>query len=271
MIKNTLARLDDGTIQINFSVPSAEIENAKNSALEELAKNVAVPGFRKGKAPVEKANEKIDAGKVLEKALGKLLPDAYVKALDEHKIKPITYPKFEVMKQGEVWEIRATTADLPEIDLGDYKNLVGGAIRAISLKKELTKEEKEQVAVKTLLETIKIKIPKILIEDEVNGRLSNLLARIEKLGLTLEGYLGSIGKDEKTLRAEYEKQITEGITLELVLNKIAGTERVTVDEAEVMKAIAASGVSESAGEEQKMLVRSVLKRRTALEILVSTA
>lgn len=271
MVKNTLARLDDGTIQINFSVPSVEIEKAKSQALLELAKDVAVPGFRKGKAPVEKVNEKIDAGKVLEKALGKLLPDAYVKSLEEHKIKPITYPKFEVMKQGEVWEIRATTAELPQIELGDYKSIIGGAIRSASLAKELSREEKEQIVVKTLLETIKVKIPSILLADEVNGRLSNLLSRIEKLGLTLEGYLSSIGKDEKTLRDEYEKQISEGITLELVLNKIADSEGIVAKEEDVEKAIQTSGAKEPAGEEQKMLIRSVLKRRTAIDMLLDTA
>jgi hypothetical protein len=33
-----------------------------------------------------------------------------------------------------------------------------------------------------------------LIDEEVNSRLSKLLERIEKLGLTLESYLSSIGK-----------------------------------------------------------------------------
>lgn len=271
MVKNTLARLDDGTIQINFAVPKTEIDKNQEVVLAEMAKTVTAPGFRKGKVPLETAREKIDPEQLLEKTLGKILPDAYMHALDEHKIKPITYPKFEVIKQGDVWEIRATTAELPQIELGDYKNIIGGAIRSASLKKELTREEKEQIVVKTLLETIKVKIPKILLDDEVNGRLSALLARIEKLGLTLEGYLSSIGKTEQTLRDEYEKQVSEGITLELVLNKVADTQGITAREEDVEKAIEETGAKEPVGEEQKMLVRSVLKRRSALDMLLNTA
>jgi len=48
-----------------------------------------------------------------------------------------------------------------------------------------------------LLRNIKIEIPKLLIEEEVNTRLSQLLERIEKLGLDLEKYLQTIGKQPR--------------------------------------------------------------------------
>lgn len=272
MVTTNVARTDDGTIQINFSIPKADIEKAESSALTDLAKNITVAGFRKGKAPIEKAKEKIDPGKLLEKTLGSILPAAYSKAITDNKIKPIIYPKFEILKQGDMWEIQAKVAELPEVDLPDYKNIIAGAIRSSSLKKELTKQEKEEIVIKTLLETIKIKIPKIIQDDEVNTRLASLLSRIEKLGLKLEQYLASIGKDEKTIRSEYEKQVTDGISIELILNKIAEAEKTKVDEKEVDTAIKASGVKETHKghvEEQKVMVRSVLARRAVLDQLTS--
>ncbi len=269
MVTTNIARTDDGTIQINFSIPKIDIDKAQETAISELAKDVTLPGFRKGKAPLDKAKEKIDAGKLLEKTLGKILPEAYTKALTDNKIRPIIYPKFEIFKQGETWEVQAKVAELPEVDLGDFKNLVGGAIRAELLKKELTKEEKEQVAIKALLASIKVKIAKIIIDEEVNARLSGLLARIEKLGLQLESYLASIGKDEKTLREEYEKQIGEGISLELILNKIADQEKVEIPDSQVDAAVKASGAKGPVNDEQRILVKSVLKRRAALDQLIS--
>src|SRR5258706_6347899 len=147
-----IARADDGMIQINFSIPKADVDKAQDKALADMAKNVTVAGFRKGKAPVAKVKEKIDPGQLLEKTLGQILPDAYTKALTENKIKPIIYPKFEIIKQGEVWEVQAKIAELPEVELSDYKNIIG----------KLPKKTQDSV-IKVLLDTIKIKIPRIII------------------------------------------------------------------------------------------------------------
>lgn len=272
MITTNVAKTDDGTIQINFSVPKSDIEKAEAKALADLGKDVTVAGFRKGNAPVEKVKSKIDAGKLLEKTLGSILPAAYSKAITEGNIKPIIYPKFEIIKQGDTWEIQAKVAELPLVELPNYKDIIGGAIRSASIKKEPTKQEKEEIVIKTLLESIKIKIPKIILDEEVNTRLASLLERTEKLGLKLEQYLASIGKDEKTIRDEYEKQVTDGISIELILNKIAEIEKTKVDEKEIDAAIKASGVTETHKghiEEQKVLVRSVLARRAVLDQLTS--
>lgn len=272
MVTTNVARTDDGTIQINFSIPKADIEKAQTKAVEELAKSVTVAGFRKGKAPVDKAKEKIDAEKLLEKTLGSILPQAYTKAIEENKIKPIIYPKFEILNQGDTWEIQAKVAELPVVELPDYKNIIGGAIRSASLKKTPEKQEKEGIVIKALLDSVKVKVPKVIIDEEVNARLSNLLERTEKLGLKLEQYLASIGKDEKTIREEYERQVIEGISLELILNKIAEAESTKIDEKEVENAIKSSGIKETHEghiEEQKQIVRSVLKRRTVLDQLIN--
>lgn len=275
MATTNIARTDDGTVQVNFFVPKEEIEKAQDKALAELVKNVTISGFRKGKAPIEKAKEKIDPSQLLEKTLGSILPELYAKALKDNKVVPIIYPKFEIMKQGDVWEIQATTAELPIVDLPDYKDIIAGAIRAASLKKEPTKQEKEEIVIKTLLESIKVKVPKVIIDDEVNRRLSELLARTEKLGLKLEQYLASIGKTESTLREEYEKQVVDGVSLELVLNKIADSEKVEADEKDVDAALTASGIKTDEHEghahldEQKAMIRSVLKRRIVLDQLSS--
>ncbi len=277
MVTTNIARTDDGTIQINFGIPKTDIDKAQEKALEELSKEITVAGFRKGKAPHDKVKEKIDPGKLLEKTLGTILPDAYTKALVENKIKPIIYPKFEIMKQGDIWEIQARIAELPAFDLPDYKSIVKSAVKNAKPAngKTLTKQEKEEAVIKTLLETIKVLVPKIIVEEEVNARLSDLLARTERLGLKLEQYLASIGKTEMSIREEYEKQVTEGISLELILNKIAENEKTEIDEKDVEAAIAASGMQTKGHEghdhieEQKQIVRSVLKRRKVLDQLAN--
>ncbi len=268
-ITSSFATTDDGTVQITFSVPKKIIDETQEKVLSDYGKNVTIAGFRKGKAPVEKVKAKLGEQELTEKTLAQILPKAYSEAIEKNKIKPILYPKFEILSQNDPWQIRATTALFPEIELGEYKKIVEGALRSGSLKRELNKDEKEQIVIKTLLESVKIKLPKLLIDEEVNTRLSSLLARIEKLGLSLDAYLQSIGKTGQGLREEYEKQVKEGITIELSLNKIAELENVEVTEAQVDEAIKATGAEANQNPEQRLIVRSVLRRRSALDRLIS--
>ena len=54
-ITSTVAKEADGTIQITFSLPQEPVKKAREAVVADLAKDVEVPGFRKGKAPVAKA------------------------------------------------------------------------------------------------------------------------------------------------------------------------------------------------------------------------
>ena len=284
-ITSTLAKQEDGSVQITFLVPWNIVEKAKAQALEALAKEAEIPGFRKGKAPVEKVKENLSESLVIEKALGKLLPEALGQALKQYKLAPAIYPKFELVsaKEQEDWQIRALTCELPEVKLGDYKAKIAGEIGAKhiwtpggadSKDKGPSKEEKEQVVLKLLLSEVKLNIPKILIDEEVNSRLSALLERTEKLGLSLEGYLSSVGKTPETIRSEYEIQAKNTISLELILNKIAQEEGVKITDAQIGEVIQGSSQASGAktslnNPEQRRLISSFLARRAALDSLLN--
>lgn len=286
--KSVIARSDDGTIQITFTIPYEVIKKARMGTAEELGREIEVPGFRKGKAPIDKVINHIPQNTLLEKTLSKILPKHFSDAISEHKIKPAIYPKFELVKaqEGEDWQIRGVTCEIPEVNLGDYKKAIAGSSRAKKIwtpgnakaqkdekgEKEISKQEKEQEVMKILLDNIKVKVPKILVDEEVNSRLSRLLGRIEKLGLTLEGYLASINKTPQSIRGEYEEQARQGLTLDLTLTKIAEQEGIKIDKAQVDSAIKAASADPSLTEkldtpEQRRVIESILKRRAVLDSL----
>ncbi len=271
-----MAKEANGNVQITFSLPWVLVGKAKKEALEALSKDAEIPGFRKGKAPVDLVEKNIPQNTVIEKALSTLLPKALADSIVEYKIKPAIYPKFELFsaKEGEVWQVRAVTCELPAVELGDYKKIVSGELRSKSIVKEPTKEEKEQIVVGTLLESVKLDIPHLLIHDEADSRISNLLARIEKLGLSLESYLSSIGKTPETLRQDYEKQAKEAIALDLILNKIAESENIKVKEEDVENMIKAAKADPNVKgnidtPEQRQIIGTILKRRYALDSLIA--
>lgn len=290
-VKHVIAKLDDGTIQITYTVPLTLIEKEKLHAAEELGKDVDVPGFRKGKAPVDQVLPRLNQEKLIQHTLSHILPMAFGKTIQDENLKPIVYPKFELIKaeEGKEWEVRATTCEAPEIKLGDYKQSL--ALRAkknstgqgiwtpekdakAEEKKEPTIQEKETEVIKVLLEEVKVTIPRFLVEEEVNNRLSQLLSQIEKLGLTLESYLNSVGKNPDKIREEYAATSESTLKIDFILSKIAGEEKIVADEKSIEEAMKVVSADPKMAEmyrkpEQKRYLESIIIKRKTLDSLIA--
>jgi FKBP-type peptidyl-prolyl cis-trans isomerase (trigger factor) len=265
---STFTKMDNGNIEIIYTIPVDLIATNKEIVIKKMAKDIVVPGFRKGMAPVTKVVEKIDENKINEQILGLILPLAFADSVKEHKFNPAIYPKFEVIKigQGSEWEIKAITCELPQVVLP--KNYKKNLKKDSKDQNTLTSEAGQALLIKSLLETIKLEIPRVLIEEEVNARLSQVLDRIDKLGLALEGYLKSVGKTAEILRSEYEVQAKDSISLELILNTIANDEKIEVTEKEIDDFIKTTGSELNQVEKgQRDILKRVILRKSALEKL----
>ena len=270
-----IARTDDGTVQITYTIPFSTIKKSQDTYIADYAKDVTIAGFRKGKAPLLQVKEKIPSDKLAEKTLSSILPKLLAESINSEKLKLAMYPKFELIKadEQEDWQVRAITCELPEVDLGEYSKIVSGELRSKSIKKTLSHEEKEQVVIETLLKSINIKIPKPLMDEEVNARLSQLVQKLEKLGVSLDQYLASISKDAQQLRKDYEKQASDAISLDLALIRIAEKEKVEVSDADIEAAIKSSSAdpimeTQLRSPQQRSAINSVLTKRGAVEKLV---
>jgi len=284
-ISTVVAKESDGTIQITFTIPYVLIQNGREEALIEISKDIEVAGFRKGKAPIEKVKENVEPSTLIERALSKILPIALGEALTEHKIKPLIYPKFELVsaKENEDWQVRAITCEFPKFTLGDFRKEIASLSKTASIwtpgqtkdePKEKSREEKEQQVIKLLISTTQLTIPKPLINEEVDARLSSLLERTERLGLSLEKYLLSIGKTPETLRQEYEAQAGEALKLDIILTKIADEQNLEVNKDDIDKAIQESSSDESTAKkldtpEQRRFIEAILKKRAVLDSLTA--
>ena len=270
---SAIQKQEDGTITITVNIPWNDVEKTTEEVVTEYAKNAQVPGFRKGKAPKKIVEEKIDDEKVKEEVLRKLLPQFYLQAVNEQKVNPIMAPRIHVEKleKGKDWQFIALTAETPEIELGSYKE----NIKKITAKSKIIVPGKEQAQVsfddivKELLLSTTIKIPKIIIEQEVDRLLSQTLDEVRRLGLTLDQYLGSTGRTAEDLRKEYEKKAEGDVKLEFVLQKIAEEEHIAVEDKEVEEAIAqAKNETEKQNlQANKYLLASILRQQKTLDFL----
>ena len=132
------------------------------------------------------------------------MPQGYVEAVKEHNLKPILNPKIHVEKleDDKDWVFTAFTAEAPEITLGDYKD----AVKKVTAKAKIVVPGKEQTQVsfeeiaKAVLETVNNQIPKIIIDQEVDRLLAQTLDEVKRLGLTLDQYLASTGRNTESFK-----------------------------------------------------------------------
>ncbi len=281
----------DGTVDITMNIPWADVEKLYGEVTEKTLAEVELPGFRKGKAPREMVVPKLDKTKIYEDVLQLLIPKVYNEAVTENKLHPIVSPKIELKEATEKkdWIVRALTCERPKVELGDYKKAVTelnnskknkiwvpGQDKDPKVQPEANKPAAPQKPtldelLKTVFENVKVELPKLLIEHEVNRLLSELIDETKKLGLTVEQYLGSTGRTSETVRHEYEDQSKRTLTLEFAWEDIADKEGVLVsdDDIDTIVKSAKTDAEREALSHEKYYLASVLRRQKTLDFLTS--
>jgi trigger factor len=112
-------------VALEFPVTEGELAAAEERAFRRLARNVRLPGFRKGKVPRKIFEQTYGAGAVTTEAVEEVVPEAYAKAIREHELQPVDRPKFEVVEEnnGRPTRMKATVEVRPAIELHRYKGI----------------------------------------------------------------------------------------------------------------------------------------------------
>jgi FKBP-type peptidyl-prolyl cis-trans isomerase (trigger factor) len=288
-IATALQKEPNGTIRLTITILNSDVKKTWEEVMGEIIKNAEVQGFRKGKAPRKLVEEKVDKEKIREEVLKKLLPIAYKEAIKTQGIKPISNPKIHVdriddpstlseQSESKGWTFTALTCESPVVRLNNYKD----NIKSITAKSKIIipgkpsggaqgkeQEIKFEDIVKSLLESVTADIPQILVDNETDRLLSQTLEEVKKLGLTLDQYLSSTGKNPQTLRDEYRKKAQNDIKLEFALAKIAEVEKITVEEKEINEAVQAAKTDEERKnlEINRYLLASILRQQKTLDFL----
>lgn len=102
-----------------------DFEPARLKALERLARNIKVAGFREGRAPANVVEQHVDPNKLASETLDILVRQTIPKIFAEAKLTPISVPHVDVMKYvpGESAELSIEADIMPEVKFGDYENL----------------------------------------------------------------------------------------------------------------------------------------------------
>ncbi|MDO4760287.1 MAG: trigger factor [Candidatus Saccharibacteria bacterium] len=124
-MKTTVKKLSDTKVEIKITLDAKDLAPAKKQAIEHLAKDVKVEGFRKGKVPTDVAAKFIPDNDLNAEALDFAVRLTVIQAFSDNKQSLISLPQINVIKYvpDETLEYTATADVLPEVKLCDYKNL----------------------------------------------------------------------------------------------------------------------------------------------------
>ena len=162
---------------IEFSIAKEAFDAEVSKVFRERAKNLNVPGFRKGKAPRNIIEKMYGTGVFYEEALNNLLPAEYDAAAKESGLDIISRPEIdveEITDNGVV--IKASVYVRPVVDIKDYKG-----IEAVKTPVNVTDDE-----VNARVEAVR----------ERNSRTEDITDRAAELGdianINYEGFKGGV-------------------------------------------------------------------------------
>jgi len=120
-----VTQIDPCKTELNIEVEAEKIVQASEAVFQDYAKNAAIPGFRKGKAPRAIVERAIDPDAFKESVVDSVLGPAYYEAIEKEKIDPYSSPEIEIVQYelGQPFIFKAFVPLPPKVELGDYKGI----------------------------------------------------------------------------------------------------------------------------------------------------
>jgi trigger factor len=119
--------LEENKVLMKVEVPAEEIKKAIDRAFRDIAREVFIPGFRKGKAPRRVLQARLGMEAIYEEVKQSNLPDYFEEALEQLGIEPVGEPDIDVdeieVEEGKPLVFEATMEIVPQVELEEYKGI----------------------------------------------------------------------------------------------------------------------------------------------------
>ncbi len=128
-MKTSLSERDGNTVKLAVEVSSEELQEAFDARLKHLAREVRLPGFRPGKAPLTMVRQRLGDEMILADAIEEAMGGWFAQAAVDLDLNPVDRPQIEMEDEESMPELgkslgfTATVTVMPEIVLGEYKGV----------------------------------------------------------------------------------------------------------------------------------------------------
>ncbi len=142
--------ISESEITLIITATAEDLESSKQKVLKKLSKDVKLPGFRAGNAPLQLIEKNIEPSILQSEFLDEAMTDLYSRASQQENVRPVTQPNVNIKKfvPFTMLEFEVSTSVIGQVKLGKYKGLT-------------TKVKDKKVTeadVKDLLETLRTRM-----------------------------------------------------------------------------------------------------------------
>lgn len=112
-------------VKLSFTIEAAKFDEAMKKVYVKTAKYFTIPGFRKGKAPMQMVEKHYGSEIFYEDTFNELVPEIYDAAIKENNIAAVSRPNIDVTQIGKGQDLvfTAVVQTKPEVKLGKYKGI----------------------------------------------------------------------------------------------------------------------------------------------------
>ncbi len=112
-------------VKLSFEIEAAKFDEAMKKVYVKTAKYFTIPGFRKGKAPMNIVEKHYGSQIFYEDTFNELVPEVYDNAIKENNIEAVSRPNIDIiqMEKGKDLIFTAIVQTKPEVTLGKYKGI----------------------------------------------------------------------------------------------------------------------------------------------------
>jgi len=124
-MKAKVEKIETNVVKLEITVEAEKFNAALTKAYNKNKTRYNIPGFRKGKVPMAMVKKFYGVEVFYDDAINFAIDESYGEALNAENIKPVDYPKIDIVELGEGKDLvyTATVTVYPEIELGEYKGL----------------------------------------------------------------------------------------------------------------------------------------------------
>ncbi|MDP2593283.1 MAG: trigger factor [bacterium] len=273
---------------VEEAVPHIVMENERDTlgrpsvSIKTLAKgNPLIVSIKLAKLPkielpdYKKISAEVNAG-------AKPPEEASEKEVDEALINIRRYLK-QTSEQGKMADEKqkTETENLPELTdalaqtFGNFKNLAEfreNLRRDVSADKKRKSKEKVRLhIVEELTKGMKMELPKVLVDGELQRMESEFKQDIIRFGVKVEDYLKQAGKSLQNLREEWTEHAKKRVTMELVIFEISKKENIMPAEEMIEKEVShlKDHLKDASEDNLRSFVTNMLTKEKVFEFLES--
>ena len=263
-MKISVRNLEPTKVKLTVTVEPEELNPYLDAARKEIAKQVNVPGFRKGHVPGKIIDQRIGFAAVAGEAVNDAVPELYSKALDEKKIRPMAQPEFDVQDVPQSandetkLKFTATVERRPDIELPELNDEFASEASEFDTLDELKADIRKAAAqdaegrqateardafIAKLQEGLEIPVPKGVKANMVEEQLKGMTPDPEKA--------------TKEQKAQAEETVEKDLRDQMVLDALAEKLDVQVSQSDVFNFLAS--IAQQYGMDPNNFIQAIIK------------